>query len=270
MSRPIFISLGAGVQSSTMLLMACAGELEEYGSPEAAIFADTGWEPPAVYDWLSFLEAEVAGRIEIVRVSRGNLRDDYLDGLERQRHGGKGPPPIPLHVRGGGRPRGQMWRQCTNQYKLKAIFDEIRRRGYGGRKGEPVEQWIGISFDEIQRMKPSRVPWARAAWPLIERRMTRHDCKLWMSRHGYPEPPKSACIACPYHSNPQWREIKADAGLWADAVAFDRAIRKMPQVEGELFVHYSGLPLEEVDLRTPEDFGQMDLFGAECEGMCGV
>ena len=35
------LSLGAGVQSSTLLLMACHGELEL----DAAIFADTQWEP---------------------------------------------------------------------------------------------------------------------------------------------------------------------------------------------------------------------------------
>ena len=37
------ISLGAGVQSSTMALMAAKGLITPM--PDAAIFSDTGWEP---------------------------------------------------------------------------------------------------------------------------------------------------------------------------------------------------------------------------------
>ena len=53
------ISLGAGVQSTTMLLMAARGEIEP--KPKYAIFADTGWEPRAVYQHLEWLEQEAAG-----------------------------------------------------------------------------------------------------------------------------------------------------------------------------------------------------------------
>jgi hypothetical protein len=45
------LSLGAGVQSTTMALMAAVGEIAD--KPDAAIFADTGWEPKAVYDHLA-------------------------------------------------------------------------------------------------------------------------------------------------------------------------------------------------------------------------
>ena len=69
----IVLSLGAGVQSSTLLLMAEAGEIEP--RPDAAIFADTGWEPAAVYQHLDWLETQTS--IPIHRVSNGrNLYDD--------------------------------------------------------------------------------------------------------------------------------------------------------------------------------------------------
>ena len=48
------LSLGAGVQSSTMALMADAGEFGD--KPDAAIFADTGWEPKPVLDHLNYLK----------------------------------------------------------------------------------------------------------------------------------------------------------------------------------------------------------------------
>lgn len=72
------LSLGAGVQSSTTLLLSAMGELPKI---DAAIFADTGWEPEAVYQHLDRLEREVAepAGIPIYRVSYGSLPEDLLD-----------------------------------------------------------------------------------------------------------------------------------------------------------------------------------------------
>lgn len=68
-----FLSLGAGVQSSTLALMIAHGELEPV---EAAIFADTGWEPRKVYEWLDWLEKQLP--FPVHRVQHGNLRTDTL------------------------------------------------------------------------------------------------------------------------------------------------------------------------------------------------
>ena len=45
------LSLGAGVQSSTLLMKIYNGEIAPV---DAAIFADTGNEPKEVYDWFKF------------------------------------------------------------------------------------------------------------------------------------------------------------------------------------------------------------------------
>lgn len=47
------LSLGAGVQSTTIYLLACEGVIPPF---DAAIFADTGWEPRRVYEHLERLE----------------------------------------------------------------------------------------------------------------------------------------------------------------------------------------------------------------------
>ena len=47
------ISLGAGVQSTTMAFMAAHGEIGPM--PDCAIFADTGWEPKRVYRHLEWI-----------------------------------------------------------------------------------------------------------------------------------------------------------------------------------------------------------------------
>ena len=51
------LSLGAGVQSTAVLLMSCRGILPKL---DHAIFADTQWEPSEVYEHLEWLTAEAA------------------------------------------------------------------------------------------------------------------------------------------------------------------------------------------------------------------
>ena len=135
-----------------------------------------------------------------------------------------------------------------------------------------VEQWIGISFDEAIRIKPSFEDWQVNRWPLVERGMTRQDCLRWLERNAYPLPPKSACIGCPFHDDDMWRDMRAhDPVAWADAVAIDRAIRTgLRGIRGDVFLHRSAVPLDQADLTSIEDRGQLSLWGNECEGMCGV
>ena len=68
------ISLGAGVQSSTMALMAAHGEITPM--PDCAIFADTQWEPRGVYQWLSWLETQLP--FPVHRVTAGSVRDAVI------------------------------------------------------------------------------------------------------------------------------------------------------------------------------------------------
>ena len=67
------LSLGAGVQSSTLALMIEKGEVPMV---DAAIFADTKSEQKAVYDWLNWLEAQLS--YPVYRVSWRNLKQDIL------------------------------------------------------------------------------------------------------------------------------------------------------------------------------------------------
>lgn len=102
--------------------------------------------------------------------------------------------------------------------------------------------------------------------------MSRAHCLAWLERHDYPMPPKSACIGCPFHDDSRWRQIRDhDPDAWTDAIAVDRAIRTgLRGIRGEVFLHRSAVPLEEADLTTLADHGQLDLWMNECEGMCGV
>jgi len=148
-----------------------------------------------------------------------------------------------------------------------------------------AEMVIGISWDEVQRVKDPLYPWQRNSYPLVDRRITRNDCLRWNAEQGFQLPPRSSCIGCPYHSDKEWRNVASNPVDWEDACQFDDAIRqverfsvdkKLVLFEGRAFLHRSRIPLRDVDLRTEEEHGQEVLFGEdygfgeECEGMCGV
>ena len=124
-------------------------------------------------------------------------------------------------------------------------------------------------------MKPSREKWAINRWPLIEAEMTRHDCLRWMEKMGFPKPPRSACVFCPFHSDNEWRRLKSEEpDEFRRAVEFERNLqevkRKSDNLNGVPFLHGSLLPLDQVDFATDAQRGQMDFFQNECEGMCGL
>jgi hypothetical protein len=266
------LSLGAGVQSTTLALMAAHGEIGPM--PDCAIFADTGWEPRAVREHLAWLMSPNVLPFPVHIVSAGDIRADLLRAGTGERWAS-----IPAFTRTVKRRRveiGMIRRQCTKDYKIVPIRRKVRELVGLTRRRSPdhpvVEQWIGISLDELMRMKPSFEAWQVNRWPLIEQRMSRHDCLRWLERHDYPIPPKSACVGCPFHSDMRWREIRdRDPEAWGEAVAVDRAIRTgLRGIRGEVYLHRSAVPLDEADLSTPADRGQLDLWGNECEGMCGV
>jgi hypothetical protein len=160
---------------------------------------------------------------------------------------------------------GQIKRQCTQDWKVAHIHRWLQ----SNRNKQSIEQWLGISLDEFKRMKPSKVKYITNRYPLIELKMTRKDCKIWLVSHGLEVPPKSACTFCPYHNTKEWRRIKNTPEDWNEAVMVDIMIRKA-RPPYDLFVHPSRKPLAEVDFRTLQEKGQLELWDDECSGLCGV
>ena len=150
------LNLGAGVQSTTILLMSLRDLLPRF---DVAIFSDTQYEPNEVYDHLAWLEQECAKHDQlVVRITRGNLRQDAIEFRQnRQSADGKRHANIPAFVRNPNGKAGMMKRQCTSEYKIRPIEQYIRREllDLRPRKRMPralaVEQWFGISADEGQR-----------------------------------------------------------------------------------------------------------------------
>lgn len=245
----VALSLGAGVQSTTLALMAVEGVLPK---PDVAIFADTGWEPAAVYAHLDRLEEVLTGGgIPLLRVSNGNLRNDAIDPDHRYAS-------VPYFVRNADGSEGMGRRQCTSEYKLSPIRRKVREM-LGAKapdyrtvaRDKVCEQWVGFSTDEVGRVGDGRnsVLYLTTRYPLLDLNMNRKDCDRWLRSRGWTSVEKSACIGCPFHGNRQWRDLRDNhPDEWADAVAFDVAIRRggsrgIP-LDGTAYLHRSRVPLD--------------------------
>ncbi|WP_344081882.1 hypothetical protein [Streptomyces crystallinus] len=237
-----------------MLALSAQGVLPKV---DYAIFADTGWEPQAVYQHLDRLEHEIAtpAGIPILRVSSGNIRQDALDPNHRFAS-------MPLYILNkDGRP-GMTRRQCTGEYKIKPLKKKVRELlGFPHPARIPrdtfVEQWVGISTDEFHRAKDSDVKYMRNRHPLIDMGWSRTDCVKYLTSLGLADTPKSSCLGCPFHGNAQWRSIRDTSPQeWEDVVAFDAAIRKGNaranasgnRLLGEAFLHRSRVPLDQAPI----------------------
>lgn len=252
------LSLGAGVQSSTLALMAARGEIGPM--PDAAIFADTGWEPRKVHQYLSWLEKRLP--FPVYRVMH---KEGLLEALKSENRVAS----VPFFTSNGGMVR----RQCTNEYKILPIQKKVREL-LGYRKYQRIPpgsatMWIGISTDEAVRQKPSRVAWIEHRWPLLELNLSRQNCLDWFEKINAPQPPKSSCLGCPFHSDKEWLLIKnGDKQEWLQTVAMDKYIRTSnKKMTHEQFMHRSLKSIDEVVFKGED---KTDNWGNECEGMCGI
>ena len=129
MPDPIhLISLGAGVQSSTLALMAAKGEVGPM--PKAALFADTQAEPESVYKWLDWLETQLP--FPVYRVTAGSLTAEQLRTRVSKKTGNiyvkTMIPAYVLKPEGG---KGLLGRKCTADFKVKVILKKARELGGG-------------------------------------------------------------------------------------------------------------------------------------------
>ena len=174
-----------------------------------------------------------------------------------------------------GEPAGMLRRQCTNEWKIRPIRHWLQEH----RDGQQVNQWIGISLDELERTRIADVLYVQNVYPYLEfdiplagstrYGLRRSDIVRWLVDNNLEVPVKSACVMCPYHDRAIWREIQLSGnGDWEKAVQIDEAIRnKRPGYA--CYLTGARRPLVECDFRSQEEHGQLSFLEAEeCQGMC--
>lgn len=224
---------------------------------DAIITSDTGWERQATYDARDFYAdrwRSMGMRVEIV--SAGDIKED----------GAKAHIHIPFWTSTG----GPMRRQCTRHFKIVPVKRKIRQiMGFHETKAPhpkpgAAELWLGISLDEWDRMKASRVKFIQHHYPLIYHAppMARNDCIDYLESLGLPVPPKSACVGCPYRRASEWLEMPPDE--FDEAVRFDEANRHNPLAErdgstaDEIYVYKKARPLATADLEADAERERRD------------
>jgi hypothetical protein len=254
---------GAGTQSTGMLLMALNGEFSSV--PDFAVFSDTGAEPAHVIEYKDYFSEFVKNEFgfDIITVQHKNL-DEEIDRFLKGEVGRVAS--IPLFTE-----NGIIMRQCTQDYKIIPSDKFIKKEAGIKRKNKEQENsvgvWMGISLDEMQRMKRSTQWWKVILYPLIENGYRRDDTIKYVKRFGLKEPPRSACYFCPFHSNEYWKYLyKNYPEEYSKAIEFDEKIRNYPGLEEKAYINKNRIPLKDVD------FNQTDLFDLidECDGYCGI
>ena len=267
------LSLGWGVQSWTLAAMIAMEEMEPV---DFAIHSDTTHEASGTYThakkWTPWLEERGVKIITVQPDSASVISGDT--GVM-----------IPAHSMNADGPIAPIRRQCTYAWKIAPIRQYIRTllpeqpKSYQVRTQKEKDAYVrvlqpdmvhmitGISWDEALRMKDSPVKYIKHVYPLVDMRIKRSDCILWLERNGLDVPPKSSCVFCPYHSRASWKDKKRDGGKdWDDAVAVDLLIRD--KIKGQsLFLHPYREPLS-VAVKIPEDQGVKQLMLGDSDPTC--
>lgn len=288
-----FISLGGGVQSSAMCLMAEDGIIPK---PDYALFADTGWEPAYVYETIKALQERCSFPVETVsssstlrdvltEISDGNLRTGQYHG-----NGTRARLDVPVYLGDNtvGSKKTMGNRQCTRLYKVEVLHKRVREiLGIPVFRGKHhVHTQLGISLDEIFRVRDSRQKWNTNVYPLIDIRWRRSQCIEYLAAN-YSDIPigKSSCIMCPFHSRREWLQLYESYPAEMEYAAAIEAKLNIMQEEGKIryttpgiYFHKNRMPLLEAiqhDIDSKKINPSLpgmddDNWGNECSGHCGV
>lgn len=243
-------SSGGGVQSAAIAALIVQGHLR----PDLAVIVDTEREQSTTW---SYMDEVISPALESVGVILHRVRKSEFE--HRDLYGGKDGDTLlmPVFTTQSG-DVGKLTNYCSSYWKR-----EIVKRWANSQGVKAVDNWLGISVDEMTRIAAVRgKKWANR-YPLVERRMNRGDCVALVKKMGWPAAPRSSCVQCPNHTQGEWRDIRDNKpDDWRLAVETDRAIRMR---DPHAFLHADCVPLDQADL----DERNGVLFGHNCtSGQC--
>jgi len=262
-----------------------------------AIFSDTGEEPAWVYEQVEALSAYRTpegkpGAPILVRWpvdSTGKqvrLGDNLLTGNQRRfatipafiKH-------VAIWTRNGKNAQGKSKRQCTREFKVEVVERTIRREILDLKPGQAyrgprITQLFGLDFSEGGRIVRTKARLAEGVisvgeFPLWDLQWKRKDCTEYITEVWGREVLPSACTFCPLVKNDFRRLLRdRDPVGHERACAVDRGLRQpgaaaAKMLDGELYIHRSMVPLEEVNLDVEPSGLTHAMFG-DCEGLCGL
>ena len=254
--------------------MAAAGEITPM--PSAAIFADTQAEPKSVYQWLDWLETQLP--FPVYRVSQGNLAADVLTLLKRRKKGTDDTwwprSAIPGLPGQPGWHQGSAYAPAMHP-RLQGRPDRAQSRelllGIWRHKCHPVDRHLLRRSASHETL--GECLYSEHRYPLIERKITRGGLSHLDGRQQPPAPASQRVCLLPVSLQQGMAPIEEEEPLeFPQAVEFERKFdhaKNGPSAsKRQRFLHTTASPwIRSTSPRTPR---QMDLWGNECEGLCGV
>lgn len=238
-------SYGGGVQSTAALVLAARGSIDY----PVFLFANVGEdsEHPDTLRYVHEVAMPYAARegIELLEL-RKVTRDGQPQTLMQRIDASPRSVPIPMRMGEDGAPGN---RTCTAEFKIRVVEKELRRRG--ATKEQRATIGLGISLDEIHRMKDAedpRSPYQLREYPLIDRRMTRQDCLNVIADAGLPTPGRSACFFCPFHTGEEWSRLaRTRPDLFEKACALEDKLHERGEQlgRGAFYMTRLGIPLRD-------------------------
>jgi hypothetical protein len=196
------LSYGGGVNTTALMILLINKKMPL----DEAVFADTGAELPETYENVRLAKLYLSRRgipLTVVNSRNGTL----LKTCKRRRV-------IP----------SQLWRWSTRDYKITPI------RAYYRSLGSHIHEYLGIAYDEVERIKPSLDPKVTSDFPLVDEKMTRDDCRRIIEREGFPVPVKSGCYFCPFNTLDRWKYIWEHHGdLYRNALRLEENSKHFPK-----------------------------------------
>jgi len=234
--RSIIFSYGGAVQSVAILVLIAQGKLQK---PDVIIMADTGREGSATWDYLE----EIAKPIMMSAGLCFDIAPHTLATVDLYGHNGD--MLLPAYTQTGKLPTF-----CSDEWKQRPVRRRLRELGYGPKR--PIIQWLGMSLDEVGRLRQSDVKWIDNHYPLcFDVKKRRHECELLIKEFGLPVPPKSACWMCPNRRNEEWQFLREHyPDDFQKAVALEQELSDAD--DSGLFFHKQRVELKNVDFSMTE------------------
>ena len=238
------LSMGAGVQTTAMLLM-------YYERYDAVIFADTGNEQDETYEYI--------GRYLIPFCEQHGLpwiTVYHLHGRTVLENAARSTAPE-LYFK---------QRQCTDKNKIQPVLRYIRTMKPKPTADNPIIEDIGFSSDEYKRLgqnpRDDDPKYIRKEFPLYDNKISRQDCKDIIRKHKWPIPPSSHCKMCPLVGVKRIRSLFNLHPKEFDAlIDIEKSDRKYP--DRTIIKNH---PLEKI-VRSHSllEFSEQDILGETCD-----
>ena len=256
--RTLVWSNGGGTQSAAITGLIVEGKLKK---PDFIAIADTGREDRRVWEYLYQIIVPALRDVglEVRRIKKDEF--DVEDIWQERKDADLPRVLMPMFVDTKNQGGGKLTTVCSMEWKQRIIRAWLRSQGV-----KECFVWLGMSTDEVHRLKPSGLNWYEHHWPLcFDVPMRKGECIRYVTEVlHWPEPPGSACWMCPNHTDGKWRNLKEQTpDQFKQACDLEDKIRER---RPDFYFHRSLKPLREVVFETTQ-IGWID--NGSCEsGMC--